>query len=136
MGLEKCPWCGVKAKSVDPHGGRSGYAEWGCGSWKQGDEPVQSQNCEINVLEAEIERLQTIVARLPKDAEGNLYPPPKALQGKAFYHPSHLGPAPRLFSQLFWHSDGYWGAGCGGWEVPLSECYDTLKAAEAAGGGA
>lgn len=80
-----------------------------------------------------VEPLLAIVDKLPKDAEGNVYPPPQALLGKVFYHPSHLGPAPLLFSQLFWHSDGgYWGIGCGGWDVPLSECFESRGAAEEA----
>ena len=83
-------------------------------------------------LMAEVERLQPIVDKLAKDAEGNVYPPPRALEGKVFYHPNHLGPATRLFGQLYWHPAGYWGVGCGGWEVPLAECYDTREAAEAA----
>ena len=91
-------------------------------AFREGEETAQ----------AEVKRLQAIVDRLPKDAEGNVYPPPRALQGKWFYHPEHLGPAVRLFTQLYWHPAGHWGVGSGGWEVPLAECYDTHKAAEAA----
>ena len=78
----------------------------------------------------EVERLRAIVDRLPKDGEGNVYPPPQALSGRVFYHPAHLGPAPRLFSQLCWHPAEYWAIGCGGHEVALSECYLTLEAAK------
>lgn len=85
------------------------------------------------VLMAEVERLQAIVDKLPRDAAGNVYPPPRALKGKVFYHPGHLGAAEKLFSQLYWDSSGYWGVACGGWEVPLSECYSTREAAEERG---
>lgn len=81
----------------------------------------------------EIERLQAIVDKLPTDAEGNVHPPPKALHGRAFYHPEHLRPVTRLFTQLFWWTEKEcWGVGSGGWEVPLSECYDSTAAAQSA----
>ena len=59
MRLDKCPWCGAAAICTEPKRGRSGYAEWECGSWKHGDEPVQDVNCVVNVLEAENERLHS-----------------------------------------------------------------------------
>lgn len=82
------------------------------------------------VLVAEIERLRAIVDQLPTDAEGTVYPPPKALKGTCFYHPDYVGPGALLFSQLFWNSDGYWGISSGGHEVPFAECFTTSKAAE------
>ena len=47
-----CPWCGCEPTTVE-----QGIA-WGCGSYKKGIEPWQSQNCQLNVAEDEVERLQ------------------------------------------------------------------------------
>lgn len=57
MILSHCPWCGAEAVHVNPSGGRSGYANWACGSSKTGNEPWQSTSCELRVATAEIERL-------------------------------------------------------------------------------
>lgn len=56
--LLHCPWCGTEALSLNPSAGRSGYANWACGSSKTGNEPWQSTSCELRVADAEIERLR------------------------------------------------------------------------------
>ena len=50
-----CPWCEsqeLKTEKKKPH-----YADWGCGSYQRGDEPVQSIHCELNVMEAQRDEL-------------------------------------------------------------------------------
>lgn len=85
---------------------------------------------ELEPVKTELDRLQAFVDQLPKDAEGNVYLP-QALEGKGFYHPDHLDPIPRRFTELRWDSDRWCVCGCG-WVLPLSETYSTREAAEAA----
>ena len=101
-------------------------------AWEDGGPGESSLVAEIRLALKRIAELEAIVAKLPADADGNVYPPPNALQGNVFYHPDNVGPGTVLFSQLFWHSAGYWGIHSGGHEVPFSECYGTKQAAQAA----
>lgn len=125
VNLEKCPWCGVPALWTDPNGGKSGYAKWGCGSYKAGREPTQSQNCRISELEA-------IVDNLPKNGSGTPVVP-GSQQWFVAYTGQTVCEEARRFTEagcvdaIF--TDGVW--------KQLAQCYDTPKeaeAAEAAGG--
>jgi len=57
-----CPWCGCKENtrrySDHQNHNRRFYRYWGCGSQKTGREPWQSKDCEINVLEVIVSRLE------------------------------------------------------------------------------
>lgn len=48
-----CPFCGAAA--VDATDG-FGRIKWECGSYQYSSEPWQDQNCQINTLEAALER--------------------------------------------------------------------------------
>jgi len=55
--MSECPWCGAKDtmpinRRTKPH-----YAEWACLSRQRGDEPVQSTQCELNVVTAQRDEL-------------------------------------------------------------------------------
>ena len=58
-----CPWCGCEPTTVE-----QGIA-WGCGSYKKGIEPWQSQNCQLNVAEAKIERSWKLLNDIREEAD-------------------------------------------------------------------
>ena len=67
-----CPWCSCEPKKVG-----QGFIKWApegqferrCGSYKHGIEPWRSKNCELNVAETEVERLEGEIKRLQGDME-------------------------------------------------------------------
>ncbi len=73
MKPKNCPWCNCEPATVGrglSKPPRKGHIDWQCGSFKHGRKPWRSEHCELNVAEAEAERLQTIVDKLPKTADG------------------------------------------------------------------
>ena len=62
-----CPWCGCEPMKLGYGLSKlppEGQFEWGCGSCKHGIEPWQSKNCELNVAEIKVERLEAEVKQL------------------------------------------------------------------------
>jgi hypothetical protein len=81
--LTKCPWCGCEAVEFDK---RKKHARWGCGSFKHGEEPWQSEACRINELESQVDNLKSdrmVLAMLAADTP-------------QFYNPLHVAAAKQL----------------------------------------
>ena len=77
--MSTCPWCGCDelGKSNKPPYGvlrKPQYRDWGCGSYQRGDQPTQSVNCELNVMEAERDELLAFIERWADiSRSGNYY---------------------------------------------------------------
>jgi len=59
--LSKCPWCGCD-RHARHDGLARGHADWACGSFKRGSEPVQSDACRANALGAALEAAEARAA--------------------------------------------------------------------------
>ena len=62
--LTKCPFCGCGLKDTAPADPVPGHVEWACGSVQYGREPLQSDACRVNELEARLEKAEALAKAL------------------------------------------------------------------------
>ena len=62
--MSECPWCGAPDQMPINRRTKPHYAEWACLSRQRGDVPIQSMQCEFNLMEIECDILKAINAEL------------------------------------------------------------------------
>ncbi len=80
-------------------------------------------------LNAKLAERDAVINKLPKTADGVVH---ARYDNLNLYHPSHTNYRTHTFNILIWSNDRWLTAGWAGDRVPVSECYSTPEAAQAA----